>query len=202
MNPRISCSSLSGVRGAESYPRSRGPHRGRARPVRLAEHTSGAIPRIEAALRRVCCPLGGDGTLLSMYVTQNIYNVALESPHAPALIYNLEPFAYSALHRMITAMRARLRSEGLRPGGVVVVRIDNIMAAWIVDLASRDLGLTTVAIRADQDFASLTGLDVVAIVSFAEEPRPALDPAVLPGVPRLSVSQADWRFDAATTELE
>src|SRR5690348_18032670 len=101
-----------------------------------------------------------------MFVTDKIREVARERPDAPALIYNLEPISYRAFHNAIAALRSRFQGLGLAPGRAAVVRIDTIAAAWVVDLALRSAGLTTVAIRADDDFSSLGGLDVAAIVGY------------------------------------
>jgi acyl-coenzyme A synthetase/AMP-(fatty) acid ligase len=127
-----------------------------------------------------------------LYTLQKICESAVQRPNAPAIVYNLEPISYRAFYRMIMDMRGSLAARGLPEDGVAVVFIDVILVAWIVDLALRSLGLTTVAIRAAGELEALGGLDIVALVTYAAEPRPGFEPALAPGAARIAVERADW----------
>jgi acyl-CoA synthetase (AMP-forming)/AMP-acid ligase II len=125
-----------------------------------------------------------------MYVVEKIHELALAEPGRPALFYNRAPVSYRMLHQAISGVRARFRQQ-LAPGRAAALRIDNLLAAWVADLALRTAGLTTVAIRSDADAGSLSGLDVAAIVSFAEDRKAPLGADVLPEAARLTVSHDD-----------
>jgi len=125
-------------------------------------------------------------------VIEKIFEFAGKTPDAWAMVYDLEPVTYRALHRMITAMRRRLAACELRPGGVVVVWIHSTLTSWIVNLALRSLGMTTVSIRTPAEFASFDGLDIVAVVTALGEHYPALDAGLAPGAARIVVERTDW----------
>lgn len=135
-------------------------------------------------------------------VVQNIFEFARQTPDAPAIVCDLEPVSYRAFYRMITAMRRKLAAHGFRPGGVVVVRIHSVLVSWIVNLASRALGLTTVSIRTPAEFEGFNGLDIVAIVTSASEHYAALDPAIAPAAARIVVERSDWAVEDDGGELE
>jgi acyl-coenzyme A synthetase/AMP-(fatty) acid ligase len=125
-------------------------------------------------------------------VIEKIFEFAGRTPDAWAMVYDLEPVTYRALHRAITAMRHRLASCGLKPGGVVVVWIHSTLTSWIVNLALRGLGLTTVSIRTPAEFSGFNGLDIVAVVTASGEHYPALDANLAPGAARIVVERSDW----------
>jgi len=123
-------------------------------------------------------------------VVGKIFEFANRTPDAWALVLDLEPTTYRALYRMITAMRHRLAAYGLRPGGVVVLWIQPALVSWVVNLDMRTLGMTTVSIRSPDEFASLTGLDIVAVVT--AEDFSEIDPDLAPDATRIVVARADW----------
>jgi len=127
-----------------------------------------------------------------MDVLDSIFETAGARPDAWALVHDLEPVGYRALHRRITAMRRKLAAYGLKPGGVVVIWIYSTHVSWIVTLALRGLGLTTVSIRTPAELASFTGLDVVAIVTDAGEHYPPIAASFAPDAHRIAVQRADW----------
>jgi acyl-coenzyme A synthetase/AMP-(fatty) acid ligase len=125
-------------------------------------------------------------------VAEKIFEFARDRPDDWALVYDLEPVSYRAFHRAITAARRTLAAHGLKPGGVVVVWIHSTLVSWIVNLALRGLGLTTVSIRTPAEFSGFNGLDIVAVVTAANEHYPALDPSLAPGAARIVVARPDW----------
>jgi acyl-coenzyme A synthetase/AMP-(fatty) acid ligase len=134
-------------------------------------------------------------------VVEKIFEFASKTPDAWAMVYDLEPVTYRDLHRMITAMRRRLATYGLRPGGVVVVWINSTLASWVVNLALRTLGMTTVSIRTAAEFSGFNGLDIVAVVTAANEPY-VLDPDLVPDAARIVVERADWAVPEDGRALE
>ena len=129
-----------------------------------------------------------------MYAVDRIYEFACTAPDRRAMVHDLEPITYRAFHLMITRMRERLTAQGVRGGsGVAVVQINSIKVAWIVDLALRSLGLVTVAINSPAEIDALTGLDVVLVVTAAEDGAGRVPAASFPAAPRIAVEASDWR---------
>jgi acyl-coenzyme A synthetase/AMP-(fatty) acid ligase len=131
-----------------------------------------------------------------------IYQFARETPDAVAMVYDLEPISYRRFYRMISAMRRRLSGYGLRPGGVAVLWIYSGRTGWVVNLALRSLGLTTVSIRGPAEFAGFTGMDIVAVVTSADEHYPPLDHGLASGAARIVVEARDWDLEEDSAELE
>jgi acyl-CoA synthetase (AMP-forming)/AMP-acid ligase II len=128
-----------------------------------------------------------------LYVVDKIYQHARDTPAAPAIIYNAKPTPYADFYRMIMAMRRSLASRGLKPGSVAALRISFLPVAWVANLALRTLGLTTVSLRTDNEFAACAGLDIGCVITFgAERPEP-IDPDFAPGAPRIIITDADWQ---------
>jgi acyl-coenzyme A synthetase/AMP-(fatty) acid ligase len=102
-----------------------------------------------------------------MHVVEQIRRYARETPEATAIIGDLVPISYREFDRRIAAMRRTLAPRAPPAGANVVTDIQDIVLGWVVDLALRSLGLTTIAIREPADFASLEGLDIAAVVTLA-----------------------------------
>jgi acyl-coenzyme A synthetase/AMP-(fatty) acid ligase len=125
-------------------------------------------------------------------VVAKLFEFAVDRPDAWAMVHNLEPVTFRRFYRMIMAMRRRLADYGLRPGGVVALRIHSALVSWVVNLALRSMGMTTVSVRTPAEFASFNGLDIVAVVTSADERYPALDPGIAEGAARIVVERTDW----------
>ena len=138
----------------------------------------------------------------AMHAAETIYQVARETPDATALVYDLEAISYRRFHQMLTRVRRTFAGRRLSAGAVAVVWIDNLLAAWLADLALRLLGLTTVAVRSDSELRLFADLDVAAIVTFAEEPGKLIEPAVLPAAQRIAIERSNWSGQASDGELE
>src|SRR5215469_15997099 len=121
-----------------------------------------------------------------MLVVDKIYEFARETPERPAVIAELEPITYAVFATWIGAMRRRF--AGLRKGGVALLVIDDLPRAWVVDLALRSLGHTTVSVRTILDLEGLAGLDLVALVTLAAE--------------RQAPFEAEFALSAARVALE
>jgi acyl-coenzyme A synthetase/AMP-(fatty) acid ligase len=127
-----------------------------------------------------------------MDVVDKIFEFASTKPDAWALVHDLEPVSYRSLHRRVGAIRRKFASFGLKPGGVVVIWIYSTLVSWIVTLALRGLGMTTVSIRTPAELSSFGGLDVVGVVTSASEHYPPVDAAFAPDAPRMVVERSDW----------
>jgi non-ribosomal peptide synthetase component E (peptide arylation enzyme) len=77
-------------------------------------------------------------------VIERIYEWARLQPTKPALIYNDNVVDYAAFAQVIDAYRKSLEMEGLPTGTVAVVAVGNLADAWVLILALRALGLTTI----------------------------------------------------------
>ncbi len=137
-----------------------------------------------------------------MDVLDNIFEFACTTPDRWALVHDLEPVSYRALHRRVGATRRKLAGFGLKPGGVVVIWIYSTLVSWIVTLALRGLGMTTVSIRTPGELASFGGLDVVAIVTAANEHYPPIAASFAPDAARIVVAQSDWDVQDDGAALE
>jgi len=120
-------------------------------------------------------------------VLDQIYQTALASPDKTALVYNLSPISYRDFHQRITAMRRQLAELGLRPGGVAVVWVDNILASWVLNLALRGDGFRTMSVRTAAEIDGAADLDVVGVFTLEAE-RKRVDGAILPGAARFMLT--------------
>ncbi|HEX4199833.1 MAG TPA: class I adenylate-forming enzyme family protein [Caulobacteraceae bacterium] len=127
-----------------------------------------------------------------MDVVDTIFEFAGTKPHAWALVHDLEPVTYRTLHRRIGAMRRKLEGYGLKPGGVAVIWIYSTLVSWIVTLALRGLGVTTVSIRTPAELSSFGDLDVIGVITSASEHYPPIDASFVPNAPRIVVERTDW----------
>jgi acyl-coenzyme A synthetase/AMP-(fatty) acid ligase len=125
-------------------------------------------------------------------VTERIFEFAGSTPDAWAVVHDLMPVSYRTLHRRISAMRGKLGGYGLKSDGVVVIWIYSTLVSWIVTLALRGLGLTTVSIRTPAELASFGSLKVAAIITDAGEHYPPIAASFAPDAARIAVQRADW----------
>ncbi len=120
---------------------------------------------------------------------QRIYDWARTQPGKPALIFNDMAVSYADFARLIERTAAMLSAHGLPRGGTAAVLIDNLADGWVMLMALRRLGLTTISAIAYDRLASLRVPDLSAIVTTsAEAPRHAIPDTLFPGVPRFVVT--------------
>jgi len=138
-----------------------------------------------------------------LLVGQKIEEFARATPDRPAMIANLEPISYRDFDRRIRALRRVFAARSLKPQGVVVTYIGDLAFAWATDIALRGLGHTTLAIRSPAELEDLGGVEVVAVITLAGDPRPALGGHLAPGAARIVLHETDWSGDpgAATPPL-
>jgi acyl-coenzyme A synthetase/AMP-(fatty) acid ligase len=107
-----------------------------------------------------------------------IYAEARRTPEKIAVIHNDVSYSYADFARRIEAARRYLGQQDLPAGAVAVIDVRNLLDAWTIGFALRDLGLTTFVAREGEDIASLGLRGIGCIVQAASEtgraaPRPA-----------------------------
>ncbi len=93
-----------------------------------------------------------------------LFDQAIRNPDNVAIVHDDTPITYGAFARRIEVVRRRLAGYALRPGGIAVVCGFNLLDGWLVALALRRLGLTTVAIRYPSEVGLLGLRQIAAIV--------------------------------------
>ena len=80
-----------------------------------------------------------------MTVVDSIFAHASATPDRVALVYNGEAFSYRSMAGCIAQAQAFLVRQPLRRECVAVLCINHLFDAWIIGLALRSLGVTTVS---------------------------------------------------------
>ncbi|HEY3800414.1 MAG TPA: class I adenylate-forming enzyme family protein [Caulobacteraceae bacterium] len=96
-------------------------------------------------------------------IIESIFAHARRTPDAPALNAGGPVVGYRALAARITLARRFLTTLGLAPGCVAAICIDSNPDAWVIGLALRSLGVTTVNPRSSAEIAQF---GVRAVVAF------------------------------------
>jgi acyl-coenzyme A synthetase/AMP-(fatty) acid ligase len=102
-------------------------------------------------------------------VIERIYEWARLKPAKPALIYNDQLLDYAAFARTIEAYRQSLERERLPAGTVAIVATGNLADAWVLILALRALGLTTIHVNSLARAEALRLKNVSCVVAAADE---------------------------------
>ena len=79
-------------------------------------------------------------------ITQLIFDWAKRTPDRTAIIYNNRPWSYQSFAQLIALARGYFARRGYVGPGYAVLAVYNPMDFWILSLALRSLGLTTVAV--------------------------------------------------------
>lgn len=111
-----------------------------------------------------------------MYLNR-LYDHARSMPDHLAMVCNGEPISYRRFAQLIDAVRTRLAGSSLPPEGVVAEIADNLLHKWVLLLALRSLGRTTIS---GDSWAAIERLDVAGIGAVACVGPPAIgtgDPA-------------------------
>ena len=103
-----------------------------------------------------------------------IFEQARQSPDKPAVVYNGSPYGYASLARWIEGARRFLAQQGLPPGTVAVLCLANYLDAWVLGLALRSLGFTTIAARDAGQAGSFRLRNISGVVASAADSRPDL----------------------------
>lgn len=108
-----------------------------------------------------------------MYVLQQIYAAASETPDRLAVVFNGRAVTYGEFWRLIDGRRRSL-DPFLPESGVAIVAIDDILESWLVVLALRGLGVDTAVVRNAEEAALFDGLDVACLITLDADPRPEI----------------------------
>jgi long-chain acyl-CoA synthetase len=107
-------------------------------------------------------------------ITRSIFDWAERTPDKTALVYNGHPWSYRAFADFIALARGYLDRQGCAGPGVAVVAAVNLLDFWILSLALRSLGLTTVVVPTVEAIGGLGLPDVRCVVTPAAESWPGL----------------------------
>jgi acyl-coenzyme A synthetase/AMP-(fatty) acid ligase len=124
-------------------------------------------------------------------ITQVIFDWANRTPDRTAVIYNDRPWSYRSFAQLIAVARGYFVRRGYVGSGYAVLAVRNLMRFWILSLALRSLGLTTVVVRSAAEVAKLGLPNVRCVITSPGENWPRLDSLCTElGLPLLSVSLA------------
>jgi len=98
-------------------------------------------------------------------IVPNIYAHARQRPNKIAVIYGEYQLSYREFADAIGAVQRYFGTLGLSAGGVAVLAIAALADSWIVGLALRGLGLTTVAVRSADQLSQLGLSNIQCVVT-------------------------------------
>lgn len=127
-----------------------------------------------------------------MAVVDSIFAHARTAPHKPALIYDGRSVGYGDFAARIAAMGGFLNSRSIARDRVAMICANHVVDAWIIGLALRGLGVTTVHGRSAQDIGWLW-LGDVSLVSAGAESWPGMGEAT---------ARAGWPLITTPGDLE
>ncbi len=104
-------------------------------------------------------------------VIEAIFAHARQALNRTAIVYDNKKLSYRYFARLIDASRRYLAAQGLGGEGVAVLPIGSLLDAWIVGLALRSLGLTTVVVHSPEEIDQLRLPDIRCIVTTEFEPH-------------------------------
>ena len=88
-------------------------------------------------------------------IPQIIFDWAKRTPDRTAVIYNGRPWSYRSFAQAIAVARGYFARRGYVGPGYAVLAVYNLMDFWILSLALRSLGLTTVAVPSAAEVGKL-----------------------------------------------
>jgi acyl-coenzyme A synthetase/AMP-(fatty) acid ligase len=136
---------------------------------------------------------------------QYINRWARETPVKTALIYNDTRVTYAEFARAAEATRQLLVAQRTPTEGVAAVLTSSIRTAWILILAARAIGLTTVMITDVRRLGELAIRGLSCVLTPGDEPPPPSDPSlaglVLITVPTSALHAAEG-LDAAASLVD
>ena len=124
-------------------------------------------------------------------ITQLIFDWAKRTPDRTAIIYNGRPWSYRSFAQLIALARGYFVRRGYIGPGYAVLAVNNLIDFWILSLALRSLGLTTVAVESAGWLGELGLPNVRCVITIPAETWEDLDGICTElGLPLLSVSLA------------
>ena len=127
-------------------------------------------------------------------VAHLIFDWAGKTPDKAALEYNGEAWSYAVFAEAIAVARGYFHRRGIAGEGVAVMAVGHLRESWVLSLALRSLGLTTIAVQSAEAIGALRLPDVGCVVTSAGETWPGLaDRCAEKGWPLVS---AAWTGEA------
>ena len=124
-------------------------------------------------------------------ITQLIFEWAEQTPDRTAVIYNGAPLSYRSFAQAIAVARGYFVRRGYVGAGYAVLAVHNLRDFWILSLALRSLGLTTVAVQSAEAVGKLGLPNVRCVITGTGETWAGLEGLCTElGLPLLSVSLA------------
>ncbi len=124
-------------------------------------------------------------------ITQLIFDWAKQTPDKTAVIYSGRPWSYRSFAELIAVARGYFVRRGYVGPGYAVLAVRNLMRFWILSLALRSLGLTTVVVWSAAEVGKLGLPNVRCVITSPDENWPRLEGLCTElGLPLLSVSLA------------
>jgi acyl-CoA synthetase (AMP-forming)/AMP-acid ligase II len=114
-------------------------------------------------------------------ITDSIFDFAERTPDKAAVVYSGRSYSYRALAANIALARGYFARRSLAGSGFAILAVVNLLDFWVLSLALRSLGLTTIAAHAVQAVGEFHLPDVRCVV--------ASDGEVWPGLQALCVEQ-------------
>ncbi len=108
-------------------------------------------------------------------MVRTIYAHARQTPDRVAILYDGERLSYRQFARLIDTSRRHLTLQGLPGDGIAVLAVASVLDGWILALALRSLGLTTIILRARDDIGQLGLRDIRCVVATDERSEFAVD---------------------------
>jgi acyl-coenzyme A synthetase/AMP-(fatty) acid ligase len=108
-------------------------------------------------------------------ITEAILDWARKTPEKTAVIYNEQRWSYRTFAEHIARARGYFLKRGYAGPGYAVLAIRNRMDFWVLSLALRSLGLTTVAVGSPAVLADLDLPDIRCVIAGEGEAWPGLD---------------------------
>jgi acyl-coenzyme A synthetase/AMP-(fatty) acid ligase len=102
-------------------------------------------------------------------ITDLIFDFAERTPEKTALVYNGQPLSYRAFAANVALARGYFASRGVTGSGLAVLVIFNLLDFWVLSLALRSLGLTTIAVQRVEDFDEYKLQEARCVVASAAE---------------------------------
>ena len=128
-------------------------------------------------------------------VARKIFEWAAQTPESVAVVYNGQSWSYRAFASLIEKFRGYFSQRECIGEGFVVLAVNNLVVFWVLSLALRSLGLTTIAVQSVENVASLTLPKVRCVFTSSRENWPSLqDICRDKGWPLHSVSLNDEQF--------
>jgi acyl-coenzyme A synthetase/AMP-(fatty) acid ligase len=135
-------------------------------------------------------------------ITANIFDWAERTPDKAAIVYDGTPLSYGAFAAAIAVARGYFARRDCAGPGVAALAISNLVDFWVLSLALRSLGLTTIAVPPGQTVGELGLPNLSFVVARHGEPSPGLEAGcAAQGLRLLSVDlagEAPLGLDAAS----